>query len=37
MIGKIMAFFNIFANLAVRSITFAGTICMLQRVKFRSN
>ena len=38
MTGKfIIAFFNIFANLAARSITFVGTRCRLQRIKLRSN
>ena len=34
MTGKfIIAFFNIFANLAARSITFVGTRCRLQKIK----
>ena len=33
MTGKLIGFFNILANLAARSITFAGTSCKMQRVK----
>ena len=29
MTGNLIAFINIFAKLAVRSLTFAGTSCML--------
>ena len=37
MTGKLIAFFNIFSNLATSSIRFAGTSCRLQKVKVRSN